>query len=305
MKVLIAEDDPLGSKLLKALLLKWGYDTVAVSNGCEAWRILQQEHGPQMVILDWVLPGMDGVEICRRLRESEKGGDGYTYVVMLTCRDRGEDIVTGMGAGADEYIVKPFDQKVLQARLNTGRRIVESHATLRVANQKLLFMSCLDLLTGARSRNAILDDLDLECYRARREKKPLSVVMVDIDQFKQVNERYGRSIGDQVLRDCVRRINVCVRRTDPFGRLGGDRFLIVLPGVDSETGKIVCRRISKAIGEQEFALDDQTLPVTVSQSLAVWDMQASIEALVGMTEETLQATRSADGSGLAKGDSAS
>ncbi|MCE5284185.1 MAG: response regulator [Deltaproteobacteria bacterium] len=291
MKVLIAEDDPINSRLLKTLLFKWGYDIVTVSDGLEAWKIVQQENGPQMAIMDWGMPGLDGLEVCRRLREFERSGDRYTYVIMLTGRSDKEDLVTGIDAGADEYITKPFDTKELQARLHTGKRIIELHGALRAANKKLLFMSRLDSLTGALSRNAILDDLDLAFYRSTREKKPLCVVLVDVDHLKQINERYGRQAGDYVLQDCVRTISGCLRRTDSFGRLGSDRFLVILPGVDNRTGMIVCERIRNAVRGKAFQCGDQILPVTVSQSLALWDGKINIETLITLVENTHLATK--------------
>jgi len=303
MKVLIAEDDPLSSKLLKVLLFKWGYDPIVVADGLEAWKILQQEERPQIAILDWMMPGLDGVALCRRLRELEKGRNRYTYVVILTCKGDRDDIVTGIDAGADEYIVKPFEQRELQVRLKTGRRIIELQTALRSANQKLLFMARLDPLTGSLSRHAILDDLELSFYRSLREEKDLSVVMIDIDGLKRINDGYGRNAGDQVLQDCVRRINACLRPTDSFGRLGSDRFLIILPGADSDAGGLVCRRIRSMIGEKDFESGNHAFPVTVSQSLALWDRKMSTEALIALTEQTLLATKSKGGSRLEKADS--
>ena len=287
MKILIAEDDPTSNLILKSMLLKWGFDVVTTFNGADAWKILDGEDAPQIAIIDWVMPGMEGLEVCRRIREREKGADRYAYVVILTGRDDKEDIVAGIGAGADDYIVKPFDKEELKARLNAGQRIIELQTALRIANKKLLSMSRLDPLTGALSRSAILEDLALALYRSAREKKPLSISLVDIDNLKEVNERSGRGAGDRILQTSVRRINACLRRTDNFGRYGKDEFLIILPGVDLDTGAAICRRI-------QSALNDDSIPVTVSQSLAVWDGEANSEEFIALAEHTLLTTR-ADG----------
>ncbi|MHB8910176.1 MAG: GGDEF domain-containing response regulator [Syntrophales bacterium] len=284
MKILIAEDDPASNLLLKSMLLRWGFDVVPTFNGADAWKILEGEDPPQIAIIDWILPGIEGLEVCRRIRETEKGGDRYTYVVILTGRDDKEDIVAGIGAGADDYIIKPFDKDELKARLNAGQRIIELQTALRIANRKLLSMSRLDPLTGALSRSAIIEDLDLAMYRSAREKKSLSISLVDIDDLKELNERCGRGAGDRILQTSVRRINACLRRTDNFGRYGKDEFLVILPGVDLDNGRAICQRIQNAVNDDSF-------PVTVSQSLAVWDGKASSEEFIALAERTLLTTK--------------
>jgi two-component system, cell cycle response regulator len=291
MKVLIAEDDHENNLFLKNLLFRWGFDIVTAFNGVDAWRILQEEDAAQIAVLDWMMPGMDGLEVCGRIREREKGRDQYTYVIMLTGRSDKEDIVTGIDAGADEYIVKPFDKNELRARLQTGQRIIELQTALRVANKKLLIMSRLDPLTGVLNRSAILDDLDLAMYRSTRDKKSLSISLVDIDNLKEMNGRYGRSAGDQILQDSVRRINTCIRRTDCLGRFGGDELLVIMPGVDFVTGMASCHRIQNAISEKKIVIHEDSFPVTVSQSLAVWDGKASIEEFIASAEHALLVTK--------------
>lgn len=291
MKILIAEDNPSSNLLLKNLLFSWKFDIVTAFNGTEAWKILQEEDVPQIAILDWMMPGMDGLEVCGRIREWEKGRDQYTYIIMLTGRSDKKDIVTAIDAGADDYIVKPFDKKELRARLQTGQRIIELQMALRVANKKLLIMSRLDPLTGALNRSAILDDLDLAVYRSTREKKSLSISLVDIDNLKEMNERYGRSSGDQILQAIVRRINACIRRTDCLGRFGGDEFLVIMLGVDFDTAMTICHRIQNAFTEKKIVLNDHSFPVTVSQSLAVWDGKASIEKFIASAEHALLVTK--------------
>ncbi len=290
MKILIAEDDPASSVILKRLLFTWGFDIVTAFDGRDAWRLLQEDDSPQIAILDWMMPGIDGLELCRRLRDKEKAGDRYTYVIMLTAKGDRDDIVAGIDAGADEYIIKPFDKRELRARLRTGQRIIELQVALRAANRKLRLMSRFDPLTGALSRSAILDDLDLAVYRSRREKKPLSIALIDIDNLRELNEHSGRAAGDRVLQDSVRRISACLRRTDSFGRYGTDEFLVVLPGVDLDTGMTVCLRIRDAIGEKEIVVNDHSLPVTVSQCLALWDGKADCDEFTASAERTLSAT---------------
>lgn len=291
MKVLIAEDEPTGNLLLKNMVFRWGFDTVPAFDGAEAWKRLQEEDAPQIVILDWMMPGMDGLEVCRRIREMEKGKDRYTYVIMLTGRGDTEDMVTGIDTGADDYIVKPFNQEELRARLRTARRNIELHMALRAANKKLQIMSRLDPLTGALSRSAILADLDLAMYRSRREEKTLTIALIDIDDLKEMNQRHGRSAGDKVLQESVRRISASLRRTDNFGRYGGDEFLAILLGANSRTGIKICHRIQNIIVKKEIILPDHSVPVTVSQSLAAWDGKADIKQFISSAEQALLTTK--------------
>jgi two-component system cell cycle response regulator len=297
-KILIADNDAAGAIHLKKLFFRWGFDVVTTSDGADAWRILKGENSPQMAVLDWEMREMGGPEICRRLREKERGGNQYTYVIMLASSGEKRDVVAGIDAGADDYMVKPFDKDELRARLHAGERIIESQKALLVANKRLLIMSRLDPLTGALSRNAILDDLDLAMYRAARENIQFSISLVDLDDLKQINERYGRPIGDQILQDSVRRINASLRRNDYFGRYGGDEFLVILIGAGMDKGMVVCNRIKKAVSEKNFVVNGLSLTVTASQSLAVWDGKTGVEDLLVSAERTLSETRSNGGNRL-------
>ncbi len=152
-------------------------------------------------------------------------------------------------------------------------------------------MSRLDPLTGALSRSAILDDLDLAMYRSRREEKTLTIALIDIDDLKEKNELHGRSAGDKILQESVRRISACLRRTDNFGRYGGDEFLVILLGANSDAGMKICHRIQGVIGKKEIVLSDHSIPVTVSQGLAVWDGEADVEKFISAAEQTLLTTK--------------
>lgn len=291
MRVLIAEDDSASNIFLKRLLLRWGFDIETAFDGTRAWELLQEEDAPSMAVLDWMMPGMDGLEVCRRLREKEKNDHRYTYVMMLTSRTEKEDIIAGMEAGADDYLTKPFDKDELLARLRAGQRIIELHGALSAANKRLLVLSRLDPLTGALSRNALLHDMDLAMYRASREKKSLGIAMVDFDNLKEYNQRFGRDTGDRALQESVRKICGCLRRTDCLGRWGGDEFLVILPGVTIDQGKTVCRRIRQAIAREETVVGEQSLKITASQSLAIWDGKSGIDELIMQAENTLRASR--------------
>jgi len=126
--VLIAEDDPIFRRILQSWLQKWNYRVTVVENGVDAWRVLQQEDCPQMAILDWIMPGLDGIELCHRIRSHQHGP--YKYVLLLTAKGAKEDVVAGFEAGADDYLTKPFDVNELRARVRAGKRILELQAAL-------------------------------------------------------------------------------------------------------------------------------------------------------------------------------
>lgn len=211
MKVLLADDDGLARLRLERLLSKWGYDVVLATDGNETWRQLDAESAPRLAILDWRMPGLSGVEICRRLRESPR--ERYVYVLLLTGNDRKEDVIAGLSAGADDYLTKPCSPEELRARLRTGRRVVELEEALHEQAR-------MDALTGLWNRRGILATLQRELYRAERDHTSVAVMLADLDFFKRINDQHGHAAGDAVLVEASRRLAGALRRSDAVGRYG-------------------------------------------------------------------------------------
>ncbi|PYV30475.1 MAG: diguanylate cyclase response regulator [Acidobacteria bacterium] len=232
MKILIAEDDLLSLRILESFLEKWEFDVVATRDGRAALQALQAEDGPRLAILDWMMPEMDGVELCRVLRKVK--GERYIYIILLTAKDQKESIVEGIEAGADDYLIKPFDSNELRARLRAGRRILALQETLISAREALRFQASHDPLTSLWNRTAALDALHSELVRAKRTKGSLAVVMADLDHFKKINDTHGHLAGDAALRETARRIRSCVRIYDTVGRYGGEEFLVIFPGCSTD-----------------------------------------------------------------------
>lgn len=279
MKVLIAEDDPTSRRILEALLGRWGYEVVSACDGNEAWEILRAVDSPPLAVLDRMMPGLDGTEICQRVRTYETGTDRYTYLILLTVKGSKEDIVSGMEAGADDYVVKPFDEQELRVRTSAGRRVIELQAKLLEAKKHLFQQARTDSLTGILNRGALLSELELEMSRSQREKTALSLIMLDIDHFKKINDSYGHHVGDAVLKECVKRIGPILRPYDLFGRIGGEEFLIILPGADATGVFSVCKRILVTIGKDAIVLKENNLNVTVSLGVATLDGKENMEDL--------------------------
>ena len=223
-KVLIAEDDPVFRHVLRNWLQKWDYEVQAVENGTDAWEILRQEDAPKLAILDWMMPGMDGVELCKRVRAQDK--KAYCYVLLLTAKDEKQDIVAGLDAGADDYLTKPFNLDELRARIRSGKRILDLQNALIATQGALQFEAAHDPLTGLWNRGAIMDLLAREAERQRRSAGFLGLMMADLDHFKDINDSRGHLAGDIVLKEASRRLVNAVRAgTDFVGRYGGEEFL--------------------------------------------------------------------------------
>jgi PleD family two-component response regulator len=171
LRALLAKDDPVFQHILRRLLLRWGYDVELAEDGPSAWTVLRSEDPPRLAILDWMMPGMDGVEICRNVRALDR--EPYTYIVLLTGRNESGDLVTGMDAGADDYVTKPFDAHELRVRLRAGSRIVNLQEELLQAREALREQATHDSLTGVLSRASILELLQAEISRGERARQPL------------------------------------------------------------------------------------------------------------------------------------
>jgi two-component system cell cycle response regulator len=262
VKILIADDSIVSRHLLEATLRKWGYEVVVACDGAEAFEMLQQENAPPIAILDWMMPGMTGLEVCRQIRQ--RGREPYTYILLLTSKSQKEDLIEGMEAGADDYITKPFDQHELQVRLRAGTRLVDLQAELLAAREALREEATKDSLTHLWNRSSILDHLARELSRSAREKGPVGVVMVDLDHFKSVNDNYGHLVGDAVLCEAARRMQTAMRPYDSIGRYGGEEFLILLPGCDEQASFSQAERLRKQLAQSDMALNETSICVTAS-----------------------------------------
>lgn len=288
VKVLIAEDDVTSRLLLQKVLSRWDYEVLATRNGAEAWEALQAPDAPRLVILDWMMPELDGLEVCRRLRQVET--ERPPYVILLTARGETEDVVRGLDAGADDYLGKPYDPEELRARVEVGRRFIELNERLIEAQHELEVLARTDALTGTLNRGAIMGLLEAELARAAREQRPLSIGMLDVDHFKRVNDTYGHAAGDAVLREVVARTLTVLRPYDHLGRFGGEEFLVVIPGVERAGVQEILERIRLAVGATPIVVQGQELTVTVSLGGATWAGE-SVQQFLTEADDALYAAK--------------
>lgn len=262
MKILIADDESVSRRILQSLLVKWGYDVVAYGDGNAAWEHLKTSDAPRMALLDWMMPGLNGVEVCRELRRLRP--QPYTYILLLTAKDAKENVVEGLESGADDYLTKPFNPHELKARIRVGLRLLELEDNLVEAREAMRFKATHDTLTGLWNRGAILETFDREMQRSRREGAPLGILLADIDRFKNVNDSNGHLVGDDVLRETTRRMQAEVRSYDAVGRFGGEEFLILLPGCCKVETAEKAERLRKIIMEQPIETQSGPMNVTIS-----------------------------------------
>lgn len=257
----------LSRRILEAFLSKRDYKVVSTNNGEEALRMLSREDAPRLAILDWMMPGMEGTEVCRKLRE-QSTDKPYVYILLLTSRTEKADLLNGLESGADDYIAKPFDPPELHARLRVGHRILDLQDKLLAASDELRFRATHDTLTGVSNRAAILEVLRREQSRQQRESGSFGIILADIDHFKQVNDAYGHLWGDAVLQQTSGIMQSSVRPYDVVGRYGGEEFLIVVPHSDASSALVVAERIRKAIAAHSISTPKGDIRVTASFGVA-------------------------------------
>jgi len=267
MRVLIAEDDVVFRRILEATLLKWGCEVISACDGNEAWRLMQSSDAPRLAVLDWMMPGLDGVEICRKVRmQTDKP---YIYILLLSAKGHRGDMIAGLDAGADDYITKPFDPLELRGRLRAGQRIVDLQEELLAAREELQYIATHDSLTRLWNRPAIISALKKQLALASGSGKAIAVAMADLDHFKRINDTYGHTVGDAVLSEISRRMISSVRPYDAVGRYGGEEFLIVFEGCTPADAYSVAERLRRCIGDQPIQVGDVPLSVTISLGIAV------------------------------------
>jgi two-component system chemotaxis response regulator CheY len=282
MKILIAEDDPISRRVLEVNLLKWGYEVMVASDGVEALEIIQQPESSHLIISDWMMPRMDGLALCREIRSMEKSK--YIYFIVLTTKGEKKNIIEGLEAGADDFLTKPFNREELKYRIRIGERIIN-------LERRILELANTDALTGLLNRRAFMERIEVEIFRAQREKRPLSLVMTDIDHFKRVNDTHGHQAGDLVLQRFARQLTTSTRPYDFVGRYGGEEFVVCLPGTDGCEAGPVAERMRRQIEDMEIMLpdDSRSIRITASFGTAPYSIESveHIDLLIKRADDAL------------------
>lgn len=291
MEILIADDDLTSRTLLENLACKWGFSPIAVEDGEEAWEVLKLKNPPKLLLIDWEMPKLNGLELCKRIRETATNDPAY--IIILTARTDSNDIVEGLDSGANEYVTKPFNVAELQARINVGKRVLRLQEQLIQATEELSFQASHDALTNLLNRRAILDQMDIEIERAGRQKLPLCIAMADIDYFKKINDTHGHSAGDEVLKTVVERTIETLRAFDLMGRFGGEEFLFIINATQDEA-QLLFERVRERIANTPFHHLDNSFNVTISCGFTVYDPSSDkrqLQALIDDADKALYAAK--------------
>jgi two-component system cell cycle response regulator len=293
MRILVAEDDAISRTLLERTLQRTGYAVISVENGAQAIAELGKQDAPRLALLDWIMPEMDGVEVCREIRRRK--GQAYTYLILLSSRESKGDIVAGLESGADDYLTKPFNVDELKARLRTGHRILELEDHLVEARESMRFQATHDLLTSLWNRGVILELMSHEIMRSRRERSCTAVMMCDIDHFKSVNDQYGHAIGDEVLREVARRLHNSVRSYDMVGRYGGEEFLVALNKCNPESAVSRAENLREKISARPIQTAGKPVSATISIGLALSSefTHSTVEEIMHQADIALYAAKAA------------
>ena len=291
-RILLVDDEPTQRLILARLLKRAGYEVETAGNGREA--LARLESGDfQLMITDWEMPEMDGIALCSTLRASQVRA--YIYTILLTARDAIEHVVTGLQAGADDYLTKPVIEPELIARLSTGKRIVTLERSLRNANEENRRLSITDPLTGAYNRRYLMEQLPREIERAARYGRQLSVIMCDVDYFKKINDGYGHLVGDEVLKWFVSNLQKAVRASDWVARYGGEEFVVVLPETGVANAGIAAEHLRAQVASILFSGQSVNFPVSASFGASGWKDAvpggATLDALMAKCDAGVYASK--------------
>jgi len=287
MKVLVVDDEPLSRLVVQAAVEQLGHLCIADENGEAAWQHFDEDK-PDVLVTDWLMPGVDGLELCRRVRADPRGG--YTYIVLATVLGGREDVVRGMEAGADDYLVKPVDPFDIQSRLIAAERVTTLHAELARSRAELAQLARTDPLTRLGNRRSLEEDLRILHARSARYGRAYCLAMCDVDRFKAYNDTYGHQAGDEALRAVATRISGVVRAGDAVYRYGGEEFLLVLPEQTLETAYVAVERVRDAV--ERLAIPHVDGPggvLTMSAGLAAFaaGQETTVAALLQRADAAL------------------
>jgi two-component system, cell cycle response regulator len=268
IKVLIVDDSAVYRKLLEQTLADRQYVLIFATNGHEAMHRIA-EHHPDLVIVDWMMPDLTGLEVCEHIRSKPDSADSaYSYIIVLTGKSEKQNVVAGLGAGADDYLTKPFDKDELIARVAVGHRVIQLHREVEAKNALLQELALTDMLTGLPNRRAIEEWAARQLSGAVRHGFSFHVVMSDIDHFKLVNDTHGHDAGDFVLRKFAQMLKTNCRSSDICGRMGGEEFLLAFSHSSDENALLFTERLRAQLEAALFVFNGQVRPVTASFGIA-------------------------------------
>lgn len=297
LRILVVDDDGADRAALRAMLEKDGYEVVEASNGQEGLGAALASE-PHMMVVNRSMSRMDGFELTRSLRDTPLGRG--MYILMLTTAGGDDDLIEGFESGVDDYLAKPTNQRLLLARLRGGQRIVRLHqemehdreelnrfaAELAVSNRRLQEAALTDVLTGFPNRRYAMERIEQEWAASSRNKRPLACMVIDLDQFKQVNDTHGHDVGDAYLQQVAASIRGALRAQDVVCRTGGDEFLVIFPDTNLKAGLVCAERMRRAVEQTPVSIGSLHLKASLSGGVAVREhAMPNADALIKRADE--------------------
>ena len=290
---MVVDDDPGSLMVAKAVVEQAGYECLSATNGDAAWDLFQR-YQPQVVVTDWMMPGMNGLELCKAIRSAEE--DTYTYLVLLTSFGSQDAVLAGMEAGADDYVTKPLDPFTLRTRLLVALRVTALHSQLGKYRQELTRQARTDPLTRVDNRLKLTEDLELLHNRSQRYGGQYSLALCDVDYFKSFNDLQGHPAGDEALKAVARTLTRLSRDTDGVYRYGGEEFLLILPDQGAHDAEVAVERIRSGIESLAIAHTGNPLQVlTISAGISTFtaDHAVSSGQLLKEADDALYSAKAA------------
>lgn len=291
VSILIVEDDRLQAEITKDYLSKQGYRVLIADDGKTAIKILNS-HNIDLVLLDVVLPDISGYDVCRWIKTNDS--TRFVPVIMLTVKGSTKDKVEGLRIGADDYLPKPYNEVELNARIYASLRVKSLRDELLRKNQqleevleKLEKLAITDPLTGLYNRRYFESIIEKEFNKTIRYKTPTSCLIIDIDNFKNVNDEYGHRKGDEVLKEIAKLIKECLRKVDTIARWGGEEFVIVMPGTDSQKAYVAAERIRNIVENHRFSGIDKNITISIGISTIPSESIDSAEKFIDYADNAL------------------
>lgn len=291
MKILLADDEPIARTMLEHWLTGWAYDVVSAKDGRAALEVLQTTPDVRLAVLDWVMPGLDGVDICRQVRQGRQ--TPYVYVILLTARDDKHDIARGLEAGADDYLIKPCNPFELRVRLGIGKRMIDLQDQLQRARREAESRALYDGLTGVFAKGPVIELLERELARAERREAPVAVVDIHVDQFDRLRTERGPDVVDRATQEVARRLGSVIRKYELLARTGDGEFLIVLPETDAERAAQITQRLREALSGTPVNVGSGAFRVTAGYGVASTTQRpgARMGQLLGAASQALRAAQ--------------
>lgn len=286
LTVLLADDDPITRTLLRRMMESWGHQVMEVDNGEEAWRALTTDAPPRIAVLDWMMPGLDGVSLCKRLHQPSNRP--LIYTILLTSKTDEQDLIIALDSGAHDFQTKPARPGELRARIAVGRRLLDMHDRLQESLREMERLATTDVLTDIPNRRHFFDLAEHALQRAMRYDTPISALLLDLDNFKPINDLHGHNMGDAALRHVADICKANLRGCDIFGRYGGDEMVAVLTDTALSGALEVAGRLRSEVARQPIRMEDRTVHLSLSIGVAcLGGNVTSLDALLHQADTAL------------------